>query len=293
MTWGVPASYKSFDTVDQSAHVALGRPWLGHEVQQGRVFYVAGEGQAGIGRRLCAWELANGGAPEDSMFYLYPGTLDLRNPEWVKHVMQAMHRFEPDLVVLDTLARVMAGGDENSVKDVGQVLSVADRIREDIGAAVDVIHHARKDGTTYRGSTVLLGNADTVIQVSRPADLRSTLTCEKQKDAPEFEPFTVELKQFTVADATPEHKASTSLAVVRRESEPTSQVRQHNESLEGMKVRIRTTLLEQPGVSTRALRVKVKGDKDNFADALAEMVEAGEVIRERKGSGFAHYLRAQ
>ena len=40
---------------DMAIHVALGRRWRGHEVKQGPVLLIVGEGQKGIERRVAAW----------------------------------------------------------------------------------------------------------------------------------------------------------------------------------------------------------------------------------------------
>ena len=53
---------------------------------------------------------------------------------------------DPNLVVFDTYARSMAGGDENSAKDVGSVVSAIDNFRFSLDTAVLVVHHTTKKG---------------------------------------------------------------------------------------------------------------------------------------------------
>ena len=89
----------------------------------------------------------------------------------------------PVLIVIDTLARSMPGGDENG-SGMGLALEAADRLRESSGACVMLIHHGTKAGTTPRGNSALEGAADTVVKVVRQAGTGlSTFTVEKQKDS--------------------------------------------------------------------------------------------------------------
>ena len=52
---------------------------------------------------------------------------------------------EPVLIVLDTLARLMVGADENIAKDMGLAIAGIDRLRQETRATVLVIHHTRKE----------------------------------------------------------------------------------------------------------------------------------------------------
>ena len=54
-----PSAGKSFVSISMSAAIAKGMDWLGRRTQQGAVFYLAGEGHAGLARRLKAWEFHN------------------------------------------------------------------------------------------------------------------------------------------------------------------------------------------------------------------------------------------
>src|SRR5690606_33462236 len=84
----------------------------------------------------------------------------------------------PVLVIFDTLARHMIGGDENSTQDMGLIVQAADRIRTATGAAVMYVHHTNKGGELERGSIALRGGADTMILLKNE-DGAITLSCEK------------------------------------------------------------------------------------------------------------------
>ena len=69
-------------------------------------------------------------------------------------------------MIVDTLARAMAGGDENTAVDMGKFVTHADRIRAAIGATVNIIHHTGKDKAKgARGSSALRAATDTEIEI--------------------------------------------------------------------------------------------------------------------------------
>ena len=77
MLFGDPESGKSLVLFDMLLSIAMGRKWRGRDVKQGAVFYLCGEGQAGLGRRVKAWQLQNGLEKEKGPFYTsdMPGSL--------------------------------------------------------------------------------------------------------------------------------------------------------------------------------------------------------------------------
>jgi hypothetical protein len=195
--FGLPGSYKTFTALDWALCVAAGLPWQAREVRGGGVLYVAAEGSAGLGQRIEAWvEGFAAGIPE--RFRVYPGAVNLLVPEERDTLAAWAAANRPALIVLDTLARSMVGGDENSARDMGQVIDSADLIRRASAATVLGIHHTTKDGTSIRGSSALQGAADTLIEAK--ADGRVvTLRCEKQKDATPFEPVRLRADQVPLA----------------------------------------------------------------------------------------------
>ena len=60
-------------------------------------------------------------------------------------ICEIMPDSDPALVVIDTLARSMGAGDENTAKDAAMFVRNCDLIREATGAHVMVIHHTGKD----------------------------------------------------------------------------------------------------------------------------------------------------
>jgi hypothetical protein len=101
----------------------------------------------------------------------------------------------------------MPGGDENSAKDVGQVVEALDTVRDASKAAVWALHHSTKEGSGARGISAYLGACDTELEVSTTGNL-ITVTTHQQRDAEKGAPLTLCLEPVngtnsaTVFDAT-------------------------------------------------------------------------------------------
>jgi hypothetical protein len=104
------------------------------------------------------------------------------------------------LIVVDTLARCMTGGEENSAKDVGLFVAGVDRVRHATGAAVLIVHHVGKGGDV-RGSSALPGALDTQILAEADGEFLR-LSCLKQKDAERFKPITLRRRIIDLGDGT-------------------------------------------------------------------------------------------
>ena len=196
--FGQSGSFKSFMALDIGLHVAARRNWHGRQVRGGAVAYVAGEGLGGLGSRIEAWQQHHG-AGDDVPFYTIPEAPQIGTEEESRALLAALRSLPepPQLVILDTLARVIGAGDENSARDVGAVVAACGRIQHELGAAVMIVHHTGKSGE-MRGSTALKGAADTCIEV-RSDDPLVTLACEKQKDQSGFAPLTFKRQVIDLA----------------------------------------------------------------------------------------------
>lgn len=189
---GPYGSGKSFVALDWALCASTGHSWNGRKVAGGAVVYITPEGTQGFSDRAQAWCIARGeeGAPvelpanfhqiEDAPLLMYPGD--------VEELLRVIKRLPevPAFVVIDTVARHMVGGDENSQKDMGLFIAGADRIRTATGSTVLLVHHAGKDGK-MRGSTALPGAMDAVIETNKPTEGFLTLSCGKAKDMAPFE----------------------------------------------------------------------------------------------------------
>lgn len=180
LIYGPTGTGKSFVTLDYAIQIAQGRP----------VVYVAAEGAAGYAARVLAWEKHHAGQSLGQLFFVGQA-VNLLDPNAVDDFLQAIAPLSPALVIVDTLARCMVGGDENSAQDMGQAVDSADMIMRALndgrGGAVILVHHSTKAGNTERGSGALKAACEQVIRLDAEDGLL-TVTCEKSKDSTPFDP---------------------------------------------------------------------------------------------------------
>jgi RecA-family ATPase len=106
----------------------------------------------------------------------------LKRPDDADLLARLVLELDAKLIIIDALADVMLGGDENAVKDTQPVFANLRFIAELTGAAFIVIHHANKGGG-YRGSSAIAGAIDTLLSVeSKQDNSLITFKTEKMRD---------------------------------------------------------------------------------------------------------------
>jgi hypothetical protein len=165
------------------------------------VLYVALERRKLVERRAVAFRLKHG--VTNIPFALIGGVINLTATEAATNVVAVAKEVEAVtgspivLVVIDTLSRALAGGDENSPKDMGGIVKGAGIIGQGTGAHVLLVHHMPKESETMRGHGALLGAADTTILVTKGAV--RTATVVKANDSEEGESIGFTLESVVVA----------------------------------------------------------------------------------------------
>jgi hypothetical protein len=135
----------------------------GIAVKAGRVVVVDGEnGEREIHRRLRAMGLA----PAHAADYVAVEArgFDLRTD--MGHLAALLDSRRPALLLLDSFRSLWAGDE----RDEGQVAAVLDPLRtlaHDRDIAIGLVHHARKNGDEYRGSTAIGAAVEWVVMLSR------------------------------------------------------------------------------------------------------------------------------
>lgn len=200
---GQSGAGKSFVALDMLCSIVAGVPWQGRDTLQRRALYVAGEGVTGAIQRVKAWVETYGHEAEIRQhLYVIPSAValhDWRVDQW-RDLRDLILEREIGLVVLDTWARVTAGMEENSSKEVGHVIKHLDRMKDRTGAGMMVVHHTTRGTTHGRGSTALLGALDSEVLVA-PGEEEETIAVSvtKQKNGREWESTMV----FTLAQVGP------------------------------------------------------------------------------------------
>ncbi len=219
LIFGDSNSGKTFFAIDLVVHIAAGQPWRGHRVERGLVVYIAAEGGHGIRNRLAAYRQEAPWARGATLAVL-PQSVDLLNAQADTEPLIALIREAETtageravVIVLDTLARVMVGGNENASEDMSAFIANVDRIRSETGAAVVIVHHAGKDATKgARGHSSLRAAVDTEILVEGQEGTR-TATVTKQRDLPSGQRYAFDLVPVVIG-VDPEDNCPVSSCVV-------------------------------------------------------------------------------
>jgi hypothetical protein len=185
---GDPGTGKSFAALDLAFCVATAQPFHGMSVESGPALIIAGEGAAGIGRRLRALEIARSVRLEGSPLHISTQPAALTDPADARALEQVVRSFAaehgpPKLIVFDTLARNLGPADENSNSDVSRAIAACDRLRAATGACVMLVHHlghSAKDRP--RGASALPAALDWCWLCERDEDGTIRAQCTKAKD---------------------------------------------------------------------------------------------------------------
>jgi len=164
-------SKKTWAALSAAACVSVGKPWLYRETKQGNVLIIDEESDD---RRLSiriksalAGELITERAP---IKFISQGQFNfLKQPQDQDLLIKEITEAGASLVFIDALVDVMAGGDENAVKDTQPVFMALRRVAKITNAAIVIIHHTNKMGD-YRGSSAIPGALESMIQIESKPD---------------------------------------------------------------------------------------------------------------------------
>lgn len=186
MIYGPSGSGKSFIVLDMLFAIVQGAEWNNHRTRAARVAYICAEGQAGFLKRIGAYKLDTGLEFKGLPFFAITAAPSLLAPGDVRGLIKQVEAAGGvDLIVLDTLAQAMPGGDENSSETVGTAIAAAQKIAQKTGAMVLFIHHAGKNVERgARGWSGLKAACDVELEVARetPTSDNRSLTVSKAKD---------------------------------------------------------------------------------------------------------------
>lgn len=187
VVFGASGAFKSFYVLNAALSIAQSAP----------VVYVAAEGSGGLHRRVSAWcEYYD--QPPGALHFLCQ-EVNLLSPAAIKSLITTIKPIDPALVVFDTLARCIPGGDENTAKDMGVAVAHSAVIQREIDCAVTWVHHTNRAERGERGSGAMRGAADAMIELTANGDSVIRVLCSKLKDDEPWE--TEELRFHSVADS--------------------------------------------------------------------------------------------
>lgn len=225
VVYGPSNSGKTFFALDIGLHIALGWRWRELKVRHGGVLYIAAEGGLGIRERLQAFQQLHQTQMGDVPFWILSVSVNLCDPksdtdELIEEIKRLCTSSAVELIVIDTLSRVMAGGNENMPNDMGTFIGNCDRIRQETGTHVLVIHHSGKNEKAgSRGHSSLQAAVDTEIEVIKAQSSGiATATVRKQRDSTGGQTYKFRLKIFQLGEDEDGDTVTSCVVVPVRES---------------------------------------------------------------------------
>lgn len=183
---------KTFTCLDLAVCTATGKPWLGRKVKQAPVLII--DEESGLNRledrlKMCA--NGHGAGPDAPIFYMSLQSIDIREPNTEREILNVIRENKIGLVVIDALMEIIPGADENAVKDVLPAFMALSRIAEATGAAFLIIHHTAKQSGQYRGSTAIKGRVDFMVTLGSIGEDKIIIKTDKMRDG---EPWQITAK---------------------------------------------------------------------------------------------------
>lgn len=161
------------------------------------VVYAAGEGVGGLTDRLRAVRQHYGAAADKAQVFILTDVPQLFQLETVNGALAFVTEWQRmaeagavpaavDVLIIDTLHTASAGANENSAQDASITQRSMKLLRDRLGCALVLSHHANKAGTGERGTTALRATMDTVLRTQKAGADKFTMSCEKLKDGIEW-----------------------------------------------------------------------------------------------------------
>lgn len=199
MIYGESGSGKTFFSLDVLATIARGIFWNGKKVKQSTVIYIPAEGHAGAKSRLDAYIKYYNLSYEELPILVIEDELDLTSNDDEKLIEEINRLGGNAVIIIDTLAQVSAGANENSGEDMGKVLKRCQNIQKETDSLILLVHHTGKDKDRgARGWSGLKGAMDVQIEISLQGDKVKKAKVVKLKDGEEGQEYFFELEKVTL-----------------------------------------------------------------------------------------------
>jgi len=148
------------------------------------VLYIAAEGYITYKTKVEAYRKYHGNESDNVTWINRP--VYLKNEELMTQAIDHWKKRGFGLIIFDTLSKISRGFQENSASDMAELLGKLYEIAQACNSAICVIHHTKKDGNGYRGSSSLRDDVDIELQFNKAAEGVNVVN-EKQKALKQFD----------------------------------------------------------------------------------------------------------
>ena len=211
--YGLPKVGKTFLAMHVGYAVGQDRVVFGRPVHQVPVLYVVAEGEAGIAARVQA--LRNEYGPSDFHVIAQPADILHSNKDKgdLRDLIEAARQVGAKLIFLDTLNRLIGGGDENGPTDMGGFVANVTDLMHATNAHVSIIHHPTQlaHGMKPRGHTSLSGAADLLLAIASTKHGTRTATVTAARNDPEGTVMRFRMREMTLGTDEDEDPITTCL----------------------------------------------------------------------------------
>lgn len=252
VVYGESGAGKSFFALDLVMSVATGTPWKDRQVAQGTVAYICAEGAGGFALRMKAYAEHHDIDGTTVPLHVLAGAPNFLDRADIKDLVSSLKKL-PNLllIVVDTLAQVTAGGNENSGEDMGRALSHCKTLHQVTGAMVLMVAHSGKDASKgIRGWSGIKGALDVEVLVEKSGEYHSATITKMKDGSGEGEQHGFKLNMVSLGTE-PDGEPITSCVLHHTAMVPKSQRKSEPKGLnQALILRVAIGLTDMPGLVT-------------------------------------------
>lgn len=163
---------KSFVVMDMGMKIARGLQYGDRITRKGIVIHIACEDGKGVQMRAEGYRQANGISPDvDIPYIIMDREFTLMNDDVIDKLIAQVKAWEDyygmpvELIIIDTLSVATEGLNEIDGAEVGKVLARVNRLKDQTGAAICLVHHMNASGGRVRGHTSIEANVSQVFEI--------------------------------------------------------------------------------------------------------------------------------
>jgi hypothetical protein len=198
---------KTFFAIHMLDTIMRGEKFFGRNTERGGVLMVAGEGRAGLNKRLAALheERPYPDGRGIGVSYELPSFSNeasiaveiLKLEKLIKSYDASNPGEKTRIVVLDNLIAMVGGGDINASKDTRPLFKALDDLAEKLQICIVVIHHENRSGSTA-GSFAIRASTDVMLHITEDKNGVRTVAGDKDRDNPKSQKMQFRLKSVKV-----------------------------------------------------------------------------------------------
>lgn len=163
---------KSFVVMDMGMKIARGLQYGDRITRKGIVIHIACEDGKGVQMRAEGYRQANSiSADTDVPYIVMDRDFTLMDDKVVDKLIEQVKAWEDhygmpvELIIIDTLSVATEGLNEIDGSEVGKVLARVNRLKDQTGAAICLVHHMNASGGRVRGHTSIEANVSQVFEI--------------------------------------------------------------------------------------------------------------------------------